>query len=94
MLDEVRLFIAGLLFCFGLYLIWDLFSNGFDVVVLVASALSFAGAHYIKPKNKTEDDPFTWWDVIDFLIDIPFKTAALLLRAVARPFRGDVDGFD
>ena len=59
MLDEVRLFIAGLLFCFGLYLIWDLFSNGFDVVVLVASALSFAGAHYIKPKNKTEDDPFT-----------------------------------
>lgn len=94
MLDEIRLFIAALLFCLGVYLVWDLFTNGFNVVVLVAVFLSFAGAHYIKPNNKNKDDPSAWWDILDFLIDIPFKTAALLLRAVGRPFRGDIDGFD
>lgn len=89
MLDEIRLIVATLLFCLGVYLVWDFFSNGFNVVVLIAVFLSFAGAHYIKPQRKNEDDPSAWWDVLDFLIDFPFKTTAIMLRAIGRPFRGD-----
>lgn len=94
MLDELRLFLALTLFCLGIYLVWDLLVNGFEVIVFVAVLVCFVAAHYVKPRRVEEDDPSMLWEVIGFLIDIPFKTIALLLRAISRPLKSDVDGFD
>ena len=56
MLDEIRLLLAVLLFCLGIYLVWDLFATGFDLIVLVSSLLCFVVAHYIKPKSNDGGD--------------------------------------
>ena len=94
MLDEIRLFVAVLLFCLGLYLVWDLFATGFDVIVLGSSLLCFVAAHYIKPKPNDRDDSSVVWDILDFIVDIPFRAISIFLRAISKPFKGDVDGLD
>lgn len=94
MIDELRLFLAVLLLCLGVYLAWDLFAAGFDFIVLVSVLFCFIVAHYIKPKSSDRNDSSVLWDVLDFIVDIPFKTISIFLRAVSKPFKGDVDGFD
>lgn len=94
MINEIRLLLAVLLFCLGVYLIWDLFAAGFDFIVLVSSLLCFIVAHYIKPKSSDRDDSSVVWDIVDFIVDIPFKTISIFLRAISKPFKGDIDGFD
>lgn len=94
MLDEIRLFLAVLLFCLGIYLVWDLFAAGFELIVLASSLLCFVAAHYIKPKSNDRDDSTVVWDVLDFIVDIPFRAISIFLRAISKPFKGDTDGFD
>lgn len=94
MLDEIRLFVAVLLFCLGVYLVWDLFAAGFDLIVLASSLLCFVVAHYIKPKSDDREDSSVVWDILDFIVDIPFKTISIFLRAITKPSKGDADGFD
>lgn len=94
MLDEIRLFVAVLLFCLGIYLVWDLFATGFELIVLASSLLCFVVAHYIKPKSDDREDSSVVWDILDFIVDIPFKTISIFLRAITKPSKGDADGFD
>jgi hypothetical protein len=93
MMDGIRLALALLLFCVGAYLVWDLFSTGFNVVVLAASLACFILAHYIKPNTKDSHDT-SLVDVLDLIIDIPFRTISVLLRAVGRPFKNDISDVD
>jgi hypothetical protein len=94
MIDGIRLLLAVLLFCLGIYLVWDLFAAGFDVIVLASSLLCFVVAHYIKPKSSDRDDASAVWDILDFIVDVPFRAISLFLRATSKPFKGDIDGFD
>ena len=94
MINELRLLLAVLLFCLGIYLIWDLFATGFDFIVLVSSIFCFIAAHYVKPKSNDSDEPSAAWDLIDLVIDIPFRAISIFLRAISKPFKGDVDGVD
>ncbi len=94
MIDEVRLLLAVLLFCLGVYLVWDLFVAGFDFIVLLSVLFCFIAAHYIKPKSSDRDESSVVWDILDFIVDIPFKTISIFLRTLSRPFKGDVDGLD
>ena len=94
MIDEIRLLLAALLSCIGAYLVWDLFVSGFDVVILMSSVGCFMLAHYIKPDFRANDGSSSLWDILDFIIDIPFKAISAFLRALSKPFKGDVDGID
>jgi hypothetical protein len=94
MINELRLLLAVLLFCLGIYLIWDLFVAGFDFIVLVSSIICFIAAHYVKPKSDDRDEPSAVWDLVDLIVDIPFRTISIFLRAISKPFKGDVDGID
>ena len=94
MINEIRLFLAATFFCFGLYLVYDLFANGFSWVVMACAVACFILAHYVKP-DRDAGDGSVLIDIIDFIIDIPFKTIAICLRAISKPFKGgDVDGID
>lgn len=92
--DAIRLFVAVALFCLGIYLVFDLFVSGFSFVVMVSAIICFVLAHYIKPKGSIFDDLASVFDFIDFVIDIPFRVIAGLLRALIKPFKGDFDGID
>ncbi|MFC3151305.1 hypothetical protein ACFOEK_09735 [Litoribrevibacter euphylliae] len=93
-MDEIRLLIALACFMVGVYLIYDLFASGFNVAVLIAGVGLLIAAHYIKPNRSDEEDGSLLWDILDFFIDIPFKTISLLLRGLGRASKGDADGFD
>lgn len=94
MLDMIRLALALILFCVGVYLTYDLLATGFSFLVLATAIGCFALAHYVKPKGSSADDWSAALDLIGFTIDIPFRVIAWFLRGLCRPFRGDVDGFD
>lgn len=94
MIDAARLFAAVALFCIGFYLVFDLFANGFDFLVLASAIGCFVLAHYLKPKRDRSDDSITVFDCIEFVIEIPFRILAGALRTVCKPFKGDIDGFD
>lgn len=94
MINEIRLLLAVLFFCLGGYLVWDLFAAGFSLVVLVFSLLCFILAHYIKPKPNDNGDSSLVWDVLDFIVDIPFRAISLFIRGIGKPLKGDIDGLD
>ena len=94
MINELRFFLAVMLFCLGIYLVWDLFVAGFDFIVLLSSLFCFVAAHYIKPKSDDGDDSSVVFDILDFIVDIPFRAISIFLRAISKPFKGDADGFD
>lgn len=94
MINEIRLLLAAVSFCLGLYLVYDLFANGFSWVVMVCAVACFILAHYLKPDRDDGDGSFLI-DIIDLIIDIPFKAIAICLRALSKPFKGGgVDGID
>ena len=94
MIDEIRLILAVLLFCVGAYLVWDLFATGFDVFVLLSAIACFIFAHYVKPNTRDSGDSSSLWDILDFVVDIPFKVISLFLRGISKPFKGDTDIID
>lgn len=93
-MDELRLMIALLCFMVGIYLVYDLFSTGFSFTVLAAAIGLFVFSHYIKPKKTIDDDWSMFWDLLDFIVDIPFKAISLFLRGLGRLSKGDMDGID
>lgn len=90
--DWIRLLLAVFFFVLGIYFVADLFLSGFSWLLLIAAIGCFLLAHYIKPQNDHEDYS-TAFDIIDLLIDIPFRTIALTVRGAGRLFK-DGDGID
>lgn len=89
----IRYILAIACFCLGLYLVYDLFANGFDWMILLATIASFVIAHAIKPKA---DDHSTsdFLDILDLVIELPFRSVALLIRSLGAVFRRGSDGID
>lgn len=94
-MDTIRLVIALTLFLLGAYLVVDLFFSGFDYVVLVAALICFVSAHYVKPKRYDDESVSLIVDLLDFVIDIPFRIITGSLRLLGRLFKdNDADGID
>jgi hypothetical protein len=84
--DLLRAVFATTLFCISSYLIYDLFANGFSWPVLIFCISGYIIVHYIWPKNNNiESDLF---DIVELVIDIPYRTIALILRSIGKVFRG------
>ena len=86
-MDEIRAILAGCFFLVGCYLVYDLFTTGFDWTVLVGCIAGFVIAHYMWPKQHASES--AWYDVAEFVIDLPFRSIAAALRSVSKSFRGD-----
>ncbi len=93
-MDGIRYLLAILFCCLGFYLAFDLFVTGFDVLVLAAVIGCFVIAHYIKPESDRDKDANDWVDLLDIVIDFPFKMVALFVRSLSGIFRRDGGGID
>lgn len=91
-MEVMRVVLATILFCMSSYLVYDLLVNGFSVVVLAACLFGYVTAHYMWPRNKIEDS--AWYDLLELVIDIPFRSVAYILRSLGRVFRGSDAGVD
>lgn len=89
-MDELRVVIAIITFCISAYLGYDLFANGFSWPVLFLCCIGFLSVHYIWPRNSSNDS--NWYDVLEIVIDLPYRAIAMTLRAIGRGLRsGDGD---
>ena len=81
-MNELRIVIAVSLFLCSCYLVYDLIANGFHWAVLIACVGGFILAHYCWPKHSDGDS--WWYDLLDLIINLPFRTIAVLLRSIGR----------
>ncbi|OZG74728.1 hypothetical protein BTA51_07075 [Hahella sp. CCB-MM4] len=90
-MHTLRYILAVGLFFLSCYLVFDLVVHGFNVFVLIGVIVGFLLAHFIKPKNSEGYDSDII-DILDFIIDMPFKAIALALRSLGSFFgRGGLD---
>jgi ABC-type amino acid transport system permease subunit len=94
LMDTLRLFLALALFFLGLYLLLDLFWSGFSLAVLIAAVACFVLAHGVKPRRREGEEFGTWYDMLELMIEIPFRAIALAVRGLGRLFKGDAGGLD
>lgn len=89
-MNDLRTVTAIFIFCVSSYLIYDLFACGFDMLVLLASISSFLIVHYIWPRDRDENG--TWYELLEFIFDLPFRTIAYSLRIIGKTIgKGDAD---
>jgi hypothetical protein len=87
----LRTVFATILFCTSSYLVYDLFANGFDLIVLLFCIGGYLLSHYILPEKKSATGD--WFDILDLVIDLPYRLIALAIRSIARLIRssdGDI----
>ena len=92
--DYIRFTLAVSSFLLACFLVYDLIANGFDWSVLLGILVCFLAAHYLKPdfKKSNKPDVYDWIDIIDFIIDIPFRFLVYTIRAVGKA--KNVDSID
>lgn len=78
----LRNLLAVILFSLGIYLIFDLIRNGFNLKVLLVCIGCFIAAHYIWPPNRDKEEESVLWDFLEDVINLPFNILSRLLRAV------------
>ena len=91
-MDDLRALIAVVIFSICTYLVYDLFANGFSWSILIACIVGFWSVHYIWPRN--QNDSGSWYDILEIVIDFPYRSIANSLRAIGKLFRrsdGDID---
>ena len=87
-MDSLRIILATVLFCLSAYLCCDLFANGFDWIVLAVATAGFFLTHIIWPKDARDEG---WFDILEFIVDLPYRSIALFVRSLGRLFRdGDI----
>jgi len=89
-MNELRVLLATSLFAIGVYLVYDLIAHGFDLAVLVGGVAGFALAHVLWPHDGSGEA--SWYDMLEWVVDLPYRAVALALRSLGRLLRfTDVD---
>ena len=91
-MDAFRVIISIVIFTFSSYLVFDLFINGFNWFVFLACVAGYLLVHYTWPKKQTGDSP--WYDVLELIIELPFRAFSSLLRGLGKLFRSGDGDFD
>lgn len=87
---ELRVITAILLFSLSSYLIYDLFANGFNWLILLTAIAGYWLVHLIWPKHSSEES--AWYDIFELFVDLPYRCIALFIRSIGKAFRsGDGD---
>ena len=78
------------MFATSTYLVYDLFANGFNGIILTFCIFGYLSAHYLWPKHHDEES--AWYDFLEVIVDLPFRTLAFLLRSIGRVGKAVDDG--
>jgi hypothetical protein len=89
-MDVFRVILSVIIFALSSYLVIDLFINGFNWLVFLACVAGYLLIHFIWPKKQAEESP--WYDILELIIDLPYRAVSSLLRGLGKFFRnGDLD---
>jgi len=85
-------FLSISIFIISSYLIIDLIIYSFDWMLLLSGLIGFVCAHYLWPKK--HDDVSSWYDVLEVVIELPFRAIALFFRGLGKIFKNADSGLD
>ena len=91
-MSNLRVFLSISIFIISSYFIIDLIIYDFDWVLLVFSLIGFVCAHYLWPPK--HDDESSWYDMLEVVIELPFRAMALFLRGLGKVFKNADSGLD
>lgn len=92
-MEDFRAIAAICLSCVSAYLVFDIFTNGFSWALLLAAIVGFWLVHLIWPRDADRESP--WYDLLEFVFDLPYRCMAMFFRGLGRSFRdGGGGGFD
>ena len=89
-MNDLIAVIAICIFFVSSYLVYDLFTNGFNVHVLLGAMLGFTLVHFMWPKSRKGEN--SWYEAVEFIFELPYKAIAFLLRsAFSKSGKSDLD---
>jgi len=91
-MSNFRVFLSISIFIISTYFIIDLILYSFDWLLLLCSVIGFVCAHYLWPPK--HDDESVWYDVLEVVIELPFRAIALFLRGLGKIFKNADPGLD
>jgi len=91
-MEVLRVLASAFIFSVSTYLIYDLFANGFNWIVIVAIVIGYTLVHFIWPKGKKQDS--AWYELLELVFDLPYRTIAFFVRGIGRIIRTGDGGVD
>ena len=91
-MNVFRIIISVILFCISSHLVYDLLANGFNWLIFVVCISGYLVIHFIWPKKETEES--AWFDILEFVVELPYRAIALFLRSISKIFRDGDIGID
>ncbi|MCK7598619.1 hypothetical protein M0G74_15180 [Microbulbifer sp. CAU 1566] len=80
---EIRQLLSVFFLSTSIYLVFDLFAQGFSLTVLAGTIVFYLLAYYTWPKKEKESDS-VWLDIAELIVELPFRLIASLLRGLGR----------
>jgi hypothetical protein len=91
-MNNFRVLLSITLFITSFYLVYDLIFLGFDWFLLLCAIGGFVGTHYLWPAK--HDEASHWYDSLEYIIELPFRTIALFIRSIGAIFKNADSGID
>ncbi len=89
-MEGIRACLALTLFVLGVYCLIELLISGFDPELLLAAVACLALAYWVLPKRREHAEDAYWWvDLIELLVEFPYRAIALLFRGLGRGLDDD-----
>lgn len=91
-MNEFRVFLSVSIFILSSYFVIDIIWYGFNWLLLTLSLLGFISCHYIWPEKKNDES--AWYDLIEIVIELPFRCLTLFIRGLGKITKNSDSGFD
>lgn len=91
-MNNFRVFLSISIFIVSSYLIIDLVIYSFSWLLLFCSILGFFSVHYLWPPK--HDNESVWYDILELVIELPFRAMALFVRGLGKFFKSADSGLD
>lgn len=86
------MFLSLSVYLMSTYFVIDLIIYTFDWILLLVSIVGFVFAHYLWPPKC--DNESVWYDLLEIVIELPFRAMALFIRGLAKLFKHGDSGID
>lgn len=91
-MNNFRVFLSLSIFIVSCYLLIDLIIYTFSWVLLFCSITGFIAVHYLWPPKYDNDS--AWYDLLEVVIELPFRAISLFLRGIGKLFKNADAGLD
>ena len=92
----LRSLLAIIIYCYSWFIIFNMcHDDELSWIKLAFSISGFIVTYYLWPSKNKSKEEFDWYDVLDFIIDLPIEILTFPFKLIYRLFRGaDISNID